>query len=784
MPSNLSQFSQKKVSITLCDGCNLIIFANSNLNKNTLLKLTDDESQANGEEVIQLLEGYSYDYELSNPNYQLDKISKVVEPLKGSKNNRGRITPGNYVGRLELNATLGNDSKAKTSVEIRSTKAEYRSEYRSMLEDITDECVELLMQHTSPVTQTVSVDYEVSSKTLYQKFAFVKSIIDSDEFRNAVHRVVSMPVTTWKEVVEDKDIRRAGRINSNHIRQIASGNNRIELPDSHPSSLRSVPARLAMLTKVDTVDTVENRFVKYVLSEFERFCGSLSRHIEDKGNTSHHIYTEVRILENKFSEYLSHNVFREVGNLYALPLNNPVLQRKEGYREILRVWLMYDLAAKLSWDAQDQESYEVGKRDVATMYEYWLFFKLLRLIEDIFDIKHDEVNNNLIDETNDGLGLKLKEGDHVAINGTYNDKGRKLNIRYNYNRTFSNKKYPESGSWTRQMRPDYTLSIWPSEFLDEEAEKQELMVHVHFDAKYRLDGLEYISPIQVDSNSDLDEEGQQKKKLNEEKQQEKKGKYKRADLLKMHAYKDAIRRTVGAYVLYPGSGSNINPFKSFHEIVPGLGAFPVSPSDNGEGLDSVKSFILEVVDHVSNRASQREQLTYSTYNVHKDKPDKRNKVNESIPEFNLEGTRSTPPSEATVLVGFYKDENQYKWIEDKSLYNIRLDTKGLKTFGVKEAGAKYLLLRTSSQFESGDIWRVVGKDPEIISKQGLLEKDYPTKPSCANYLVYKIEKAKEGDFNNAIWDIKKLPGYTSNRANAARPFAVTLTELFQASISK
>jgi hypothetical protein len=234
--------------------------------------------------------------------------------------------------------------------------------------------------------------------------------------------------------------------------------------------------------------------------------------------------------------------------------------------------------------------------------------------------------------------------------------------------------------------------------------------------------------------------------------------------------------------LYPG----IEPstFGSFHEIVPGLGAFPISPSDDGKGLDAVQSFILEVVDHVSNRASQREQLTYRTYNVHKDKPDKRYKVNGSIPEFNLEGTRSTPPSEATVLVGFYKDERQYKWIKDKGLYNIRLDTKGLKTFGVKEAGAKYLLLRTSSQFEIGDIWRVVGKDPEIMSKQGLLGKDYPSEPSCANYLVYKIEKAKEGDFNNAIWDVKKLSGYASDRANAARPFAVTLTELFQASIRK
>jgi len=469
---------------------------------------------------------------------------------------------------------------------------------------------------------------------------------------------------------------------------------------------------------------------------------------------------------------LSHNVFLEVGDLYSLPLNNPVLQRKEGYREILRVWLMYDLAAKLSWDAQDQESYEVGKRDVATMYEYWLFFKLLRLVEYVFDVNPEEVSDKLISDTEDGLGLKLREGKHVAIHGTYNHKGRDLKIRYSYNRTFNKSDYPKSGSWTRQMRPDYTLSIWPSEFSDEEAEKQELMVHVHFDAKYRVDGLEYLNQSETENDDDL----------HAEKQQEKQGKYKRADLLKMHAYKDAIRRTVGAYVLYPG----IEPstFGSFHEIVPGLGAFPISPSDDGKGLDAVQSFILEVVDHVSNRASQREQLTYRTYNVHKDKPDKRYKVNGSIPEFNLEGTRSTPPSEATVLVGFYKDERQYKWIKDKGLYNIRLDTKGLKTFGVKEAGAKYLLLRTSSQFEIGDIWRVVGKDPEIMSKQGLLGKDYPSEPSCANYLVYKIEKAKEGDFNNAIWDVKKLSGYASDRANAARPFAVTLTELFQASIRK
>ena len=58
-------------------------------------------------------------------------------------------------------------------------------------------------------------------------------------------------------------------------------------------------------------------------------------------------------------------------------------------------------------------------------------------------------------------------------------------------------------------------------------------------------------------------------------EEEERGMYRRADLLKMHAYKDAIRRTGGAYVLYPGTEDRV--VSGFHEIIPGLGAFAISP---------------------------------------------------------------------------------------------------------------------------------------------------------------------------------------------------------------
>ncbi|MBK8110765.1 MAG: hypothetical protein IPK46_10785 [Saprospiraceae bacterium] len=65
------------------------------------------------------------------------------------------------------------------------------------------------------------------------------------------------------------------------------------------------------------------------------------------------------------------------------------MQRKEGYREVLRVWLMFDLAAKLIWTG-GEDIYSGGKKDIATLYEYWLFFKLLDLFQSIFEINPKE----------------------------------------------------------------------------------------------------------------------------------------------------------------------------------------------------------------------------------------------------------------------------------------------------------------------------------------------------------------------------------------------------------
>lgn len=734
----------------------------------SLIERNESDAIKYGEAQVQLLEGCSYEYKITN-GYKLDdeELKGIVRSSRRDDSS-GRIVPGIYVGTLSLSILEKVTGEKKNSVllEVRSSKTSYREDYRFMLQYIAEKCTDLLMQHSSPVTQSFSVDFDRDAETIYQRFAFVKSILDSEEFNESLHRILTAPVTAWSHIDEEYDIRRVRRISSTQLRQIASRQNRILLPTGHTlkGKLETLPSRLTVSLKTETVDTPENRFVKYVVESFYCFCTEVRNKLEKDIGPNPRAFKEAVQLEDMLGTVLNHSFFKEISPPSSLPLNSPVLQRKEGYREVLRVWLMFDLAAKLIWSG-GKDVYQAGKRDVAVLYEYWLFFKLLDMLKDIYSIEPESVEK-LIESTVDGLGLKLKAGRYLPIKGVYITAGRKLNIEFSYNRAFSgNKEYPVKGSWSRDMRPDYTLSIWPEGFTSDEAEEQELIVHIHFDAKYRVEGLRDII-------------GDDKEDLDREKEEQRSGTYKRADLLKMHAYKDAIRRTGGAYILYPGKEST-EPMKGFHEIIPGLGAFAIRPSDTDDGTAELKSFIKDVTEHLLNRASQHERQSYHTYEIHREKDDYQ--IFEALPEL-YGNKRTVPPADSFVLIGYYKDKDHYKWIERKGLYNVRIDsTRGSIRLGPEEAGADYLLLHSENGLITEDIWKITETGPQVFSKQKLIEEGY-SNPNHDNYLVYKIEKVSGKEFAGIKWDIRKLSKFQSGRSSTF-PFAVSLLELMGTKIS-
>ena len=94
-------------------------------------------------------------------------------------------------------------------------------------------------------------------------------------------------------------------------------------------------------------------------------------------------------------------------------------------------------------------------------------------LKSIFEIAPKELEK-LITPSSNELSLQLKQGKFTALNGTYTKGNRDLNIRFNYNRSFVvNKDISKAGSWTTTLRPDYTLSICPTNLKETQAEETE-----------------------------------------------------------------------------------------------------------------------------------------------------------------------------------------------------------------------------------------------------------------------------------------------------------------------
>ena len=241
----------------------------------------------------------------------------------------------------------------------------------------------------------------------------------------------------------------------------------------------------------------------------------------------------------------------------------------------------------------------------------------------------------------------------------------------------------------------------------------------------------------------------------------------------MHAYRDAIRRTAGAYILYPGTYDN-EPFKGFHELLPGLGAFPLRPEAD-DGASKIQEFLKEIVAHVSNRASQYDRKSYHTYNIHKGLPE--NEVRELLPESDIYQVRNKPIIEQTVLVGWYKNEAHLKWILKKKLFNCRTDTKrGSLKLNADVAGADYLLLHSHGELNNlSKLYKLIPEGPRVFSSDRLKSMDYG-KASQPYYLVFELQENTLA-FPDLCWDLSENESFKGR--SSAEPQAMKLSKLME-----
>jgi predicted component of viral defense system (DUF524 family) len=741
--------------------------------------LTRAEALEFGEEPVQLLEGRGYDFELlAQSSNRL-----CVQPSGLVKTNSirpaiGRIETGIETGLLQITLGLTPTGPviARGAVEILSAKVNYREDYRGMLSAIADQCAELLFDLRATARMRIASKNRSDPHNLPRQIEFLSALLGSKPFLSALERITAAPHHTLVTDIERRSISQVRRLGKSFTRQISTSNNRIYLADSHPlaGAMRghgathpSIPAYMPVHRRFESIDTAENRFVKHVLTHFADFLQRIEA-LLGKSTTAdrRRLVRNVQRMSESLREVLSRDFFKGIGTPQFLPLSSPVLHRKSGYREIFTTWLKFDLAAELMWRGGD-DVYGAGKRDMAALYEYWVFFQLLRLFRDKFELAAS-LARDLFERSDGGLSLRLKSHHELGIRGRCIRYPRRLQVRFSYNRMHQQSAaHSIAGSWTRRMRPDYTLSFWPDGFDLAEAEAQELAVHIHFDAKYRVENISELFGA-VDDD------------LAETRAEERRGTYRRADLLKMHAYRDAIRRSEGAYIIYPGVASAPTAFKGFHEILPGLGAFAVKPGTDGQpvGLQHLSRFLDEVIAHVANRSTSRERGTFHRFSIYKDATDAESSgLRSALPERETNGTlRSTPPEDHHVLVGWCEDDEQLEWIKKTGLYNFRAGTRrGSIRLEPEIAGARHLLLHTHNSRAIPGLFRIKQRGPRVFTGEELLKRGYPSQPTPdAIYAVFDVES----DHFYADWRWKyDLFKRRKLGIHSAEPFSVSLAEV-------
>lgn len=261
--------------------------------------------------------------------------------------------------------------------------------------------------------------------------------------------------------------------------------------------------------------------------------------------------------------------------------------------------------------------------------------------------------------------------------------------------------------------------------------------------------------------------------------------YKRGDLLKMHAYKDAIRRTSGAYILYPGNTAP-KKIRGFHEIIPGLGAFCLSPSSADEDEKVIKSFLIDIREHLLNRASERERVAYYAHDTYDNNSEYSYRVlKETLPE--MIGNRKLLPNETYVLIGYYHDKRHLEWIQENKKYNFRAGYRnGSLNIDKEIVAAQYLLLHHGN--EDLMLYKMSIKGPVVVSREELIKRGYPqitkadgsvdTEKESKNtgniYLVFSLEEA-ENEFKSCSWRLTRIKEHQGHQS--AHPYCISLTDL-------
>ncbi|WP_034999137.1 DUF2357 domain-containing protein [Beijerinckia mobilis] len=481
------------------------------------------------------------EYALAFPDGCPSRVAQRLAELGGDLIGRevGVIAFRNFVGRTEL---------AGATIEVISTKIGEGGVSR-VLQEVSELASSLVFGWRAPVSFEATAADTTRSPVPYHQLQFLRrAMLDvrvGDRLQDWLAAIDRSPTRRFEperpvvspERVRKLDHRAVQSIFNRIDRLVPVGTGTVIANNPLAQALAfgtppqpHFPAGIAAPRGRLSFDTPENRFVKHVLGEslalVYRFVDHPKLHQSLRDDCRHML----TLLEQAAAA--PHLV--EAGRLSGFQAPSQALAKADGYREVFGFWNDFTSHVSLPRSAAETNRMLEG-RDIATLYEYWVFLKVLQAVCEVTGLKPRGQPTIRRDDLGESLAVGLSAG-----------VGSVVTVRYN-------------PSYKRSAGTAYSTPLRPDVVVEFDGQRHA------FDAKYRLDRIEF-------ADGDTDDGATT---------------YKRADLYKMHTYRDAIAGMQSAFVVYPGSefvfferagGKRSSPI----EVVAndGVGAIPLRPADS------------------------------------------------------------------------------------------------------------------------------------------------------------------------------------------------------------
>jgi len=402
-----------------------------------------DPNRPRSAPLVEVREGLSYRYRFEDfdgiTRLEPSELFDVDDPERLT----GRLSPGEAVGvvTIEVDDHRGSTSSAKLTV--RAAKFADEAAFQSMLADLAALSVEAIHQGFSASAGTFSSAVGASPRLLYQQFAVLHSLLFAEEVEWALGDVTFRPHTAWVSNIETQEPGRPLRGSSRLSATLTRPGRRVLTPSG---PMHSLPVRLLIERTEETLDTIPNRFVRFVLERWRGLAVQALYGAEQlKGAPLRRGVHQARRTIDRLDELLGQPFFREVSGLSTYPGDNQVLLRREGYRQITAAAAIVEGSLGLELDLEDP--FLVSRKSIATLYEYWTFVRLARVVAAACDAPR--VESQLFKVGEAGMSLVLRTGTKTQLHHQVNVGGTDVHVDVFFNNTFGSK-----SSWTREMRPD------------------------------------------------------------------------------------------------------------------------------------------------------------------------------------------------------------------------------------------------------------------------------------------------------------------------------------------